>query len=86
LRADTRIAIVVAAVAVWAVPRTGTTTGVGTIKGKVMFTGTAPRNPLIAMGADPNCVKINAGTKVNQELVVVGPQRHPGQRARRHRG
>ena len=25
------------------------------------------------MGADPNCVKINAGTKVYQELVVVNP-------------
>ena len=25
------------------------------------------------MGADPNCVKINAGTKVNQEIVIVNP-------------
>jgi plastocyanin len=73
LRAEKIAIVVAAAVAVWAVPRAGTTIGVGTIKGKVMFTGTAPRNPLIAMGADPNCVKINAGTKVNQELVVVGP-------------
>jgi len=70
-----KIAIVVAAVAVWAAPRTGTGagTGVGTIKGRVLFTGTAIRNPLIGMGADPNCVKINAGTKVNQEIVIVNP-------------
>ena len=70
MRAE-KIAIVVAAVAVWAVPRTSNSTGMGTIKGRVLFTGTATRNPLITMGADPNCVKINAGTKVYQELVVV---------------
>jgi plastocyanin len=68
-----KIAVVVAAVAVWAVPSTGTGTGVGTIKGRVLFTGAAPRNPLISMGADPNCVKINAATKVSQDLVLVGP-------------
>ena len=72
MRAE-RIAIVLAAVAVWAVPRigTGASTGVGTIKGRVLFTGTGTRNPLITMGADPNCVKINAATKVYQELAIV---------------
>jgi plastocyanin len=60
-----------AAVAVGAVPLTGASPGVGTIRGNVQFTGSAPRNPLIGMGADPNCVKINAATKVYQELVVV---------------
>jgi plastocyanin len=68
-----KVAIVVAAVAVWAVPRTGTSAGLGTIKGRVLFTGTAIRNPLIGMGADPNCVKINAATKVYQEIVSVNP-------------
>jgi plastocyanin len=68
-----KIAVVVAAVAVWAVPGTGTSSGVGTIKGRVLFTGPLTRNPLITMGADPNCVKINAATKVHQELVIVNP-------------
>jgi plastocyanin len=68
-----KVAIVAVALAVWAVPRTGTTAGAGTIKGRVLFTGTAIRNPLIGMGADPNCVKINAGTKVYQEIVSVNP-------------
>ena len=72
MRAE-KIAIVAAAVAVWAVPGTGTGSGVGTIKGRVLFTGPPTRNPLIAMGADPNCVKINAATKVYQELVIVNP-------------
>jgi plastocyanin len=73
MRAEKIAIVVVTAVAVWAVPRTTSSTGVGTIKGSVRFTGSAPRNPLIAMGADPNCVKINAGSKVYQELVVVNP-------------
>jgi hypothetical protein len=72
MRAE-KIAIVVVAVAVWAVPGTGTSTGVGTIKGRVLFTGPPIRNPLITMGADPNCIKINAATKVYQELVIVNP-------------
>jgi len=42
----------------------------GTVVGKVRLTGTPPPNPLIRMGADPNCLKINAGKRVFQELVV----------------
>ncbi|HEX9736158.1 MAG TPA: TonB-dependent receptor [Thermoanaerobaculia bacterium] len=41
----------------------------GAIEGKVVFTGKARRNPLIDMGADPNCLQINAGKKVVQEYV-----------------
>lgn len=47
----------------------------GTITGKVNFTGTASPNRLIQMGADPNCLKINAGKKVYQEVVVVNPNK-----------
>lgn len=41
----------------------------GAIEGKVVFTGQPRRNPLINMGADPNCLQINAGKKVVQEYV-----------------
>jgi plastocyanin len=41
----------------------------GTVEGKVVFNGRPKRNPLIQMGADPNCLSINAGKKVVQELV-----------------
>lgn len=41
----------------------------GTIEGKVIYTGKPGRNPLINMGADPNCLSINAGQKVQQEMV-----------------
>ncbi len=41
----------------------------GTIEGKVIYTGKAGRNPLIRMGADPNCLTINAGKKVVQDMV-----------------
>ncbi len=42
----------------------------GTIVGTVHLTGTPPANPIIRMGADPNCLKINAGKRVVQELVI----------------
>ena len=46
----------------------------GTIKGVVKFTGKkAPRNRLIRMGADPQCVQLHKGEKVYQEVVVVNP-------------
>ncbi len=43
----------------------------GTIEGKVVFNGRPRRNPLIQMGADPNCLSINAGKKVVQEFVTL---------------
>jgi plastocyanin len=42
----------------------------GTIEGHVKLTGTPPPNAVIKMGADPNCLKINAGKRVVQQTVV----------------
>src|SRR5215470_233356 len=42
----------------------------GTIKGHVHLTGKLPGNPIIRMGMDPMCAKINAGKRVIQEYVV----------------
>lgn len=50
----------------------------GTIEGKVVFEGRPRRNLLINMGADPNCLSINAGKKVQQELVVLHPDKSIG--------
>ena len=49
---------------------TVTAQGGGTITGHVKLTGTPPPNAPIRMGADPNCLKINAGKRVVQETVV----------------
>ncbi len=43
----------------------------GTIEGMAMFTSTPRRNPLIQMGADPNCQRINEGKKVVQKMVDI---------------
>src|SRR5271156_786244 len=40
----------------------------GTVVGTIHLTGTPPRNPFIMMGADPNCLKMNAGKRVVQEI------------------
>ena len=42
----------------------------GTIAGHVKLTGTPPPNAVIKMGADPNCLKINAGKRVVQQTVL----------------
>jgi len=42
----------------------------GTIKGHVRLTGKLPGNPIIRMGMDPMCSKMNAGKRVVQEYVV----------------
>jgi plastocyanin len=44
--------------------------GGGTITGHVKLTGTPPPNAPIRMGADPNCLKINAGKRVVQDTVL----------------
>jgi plastocyanin len=44
--------------------------GGGTIEGHVKLAGMPPRNVPIRMGADPNCLKINAGKRVGQETVL----------------
>jgi plastocyanin len=50
----------------------GVQTATGTIEGFVRLDGPAPANPLIRMGADPRCAKINAGTRRRQEVVLRG--------------
>ena len=45
-------------------------TNTGTIKGHVRITGKLPGNPVIRMGVDPKCSKMNAGKRVVQESVV----------------
>ena len=42
----------------------------GTIKGHVRLSGKLPGNPIIRMGMDPMCSKINAGKRILQEYVV----------------
>jgi plastocyanin len=42
----------------------------GTIKGLVKLTGKLPGNPIIRMGMDPKCSKMNAGKRVIQEYVL----------------
>src|SRR5438477_9752277 len=42
----------------------------GTIRGHVRLTGTLPGNPIIRMGMDPMCSKMNSGKRVIQEYVV----------------
>src|SRR5215468_9702772 len=45
--------------------------GTGIIKGHVKLTGKLPGNPIIRMGMDPMCAKMNAGKQVLQEYYVV---------------
>jgi plastocyanin len=42
----------------------------GTVKGHVRLNGKLPGNPVIRMGMDPMCARINAGKRVIQETVV----------------
>jgi plastocyanin len=42
----------------------------GVIKGHVRLTGKLPGNPIIRMGMDPMCSKMNAGKRVVQQYVV----------------
>jgi plastocyanin len=44
--------------------------GTGTISGHVRLTGPATANPLIRMGRDPICAKLNAGARPVQQIVV----------------
>jgi plastocyanin len=41
----------------------------GTVVGTIHLTAAAPANPVVRMGADPNCLKINAGKRVFLPLV-----------------
>jgi plastocyanin len=42
----------------------------GTIEGHVRLTGPAPANPIIRMGADPMCGRMNARKRQDQQIVV----------------
>ncbi|PYS00977.1 MAG: TonB-dependent receptor [Acidobacteria bacterium] len=42
----------------------------GTIKGHIHLSGKLPGNPIIRMGVDPMCARINAGKRIVQESVV----------------
>lgn len=46
-----------------------TSTG-GTIRGHIGVKGDVPGNPIIRMGMDPMCAKLNAGKKTVQEIVL----------------
>src|SRR5215470_15376353 len=48
----------------------GLAQGTGTIKGHVQLMGKLPGNPIIRMGMDPMCSRMNAGKRVIQEYVV----------------
>jgi hypothetical protein len=43
--------------------------GSGAISGRIRLTGPAPGNPVIRMGADPLCSRLNRGTRVVYEVV-----------------
>src|SRR5882672_7545723 len=45
-------------------------TNTGTIKGRIVLSGNPPGNPVIRMGRDPMCAKVNAGKQVIQETVL----------------
>jgi plastocyanin len=42
----------------------------GTIQGRVTLAATPPPNPVIRMGADPNCLKQNAGKRVSADIIL----------------
>jgi plastocyanin len=44
----------------------------GTISGHIAVTGKVPGNPIIRMGMDPMCAKLNEGKRPVQEIVVAG--------------
>jgi plastocyanin len=44
--------------------------GSGAISGRIHLTGPTPGNPVIRMGADPLCSRLNRGNRVTQEAVA----------------
>jgi plastocyanin len=62
-------AVAMAIAALLSAPPARAATGTGTIKGIVRLTGKAPGNPIIRMGMDPMCAKMNAGKRVVDEIV-----------------
>jgi hypothetical protein len=63
--------VAVVGVAAGAHARVSAAAATGTIQGRVRLSGPAPGNPIIRMGMDPMCAKLNAGpSKPVQELVL----------------
>jgi plastocyanin len=52
-------------------PRAAAQGSTGTITGHVKLSGPSPGNPMIRMGMDPMCAKLNAGKRIFHEFVVV---------------
>ena len=52
-------------------PRAAAQGGTGTITGHVKLSGPSPGNPMIRMGMDPMCAKLNAGKRIFHEYAVV---------------
>lgn len=73
-----RLLVAIALAAIGAAGITGPTDiaaqggGTGTISGRVRLTGPSRANPLIRMGRDPMCAKLNSGARPVQQLVVRG--------------
>jgi plastocyanin len=65
----TRIATA-AVIAAGVVMSAGPLAAQGTIEGHIKLTGTPPANPVIRMGADPNCLQMHPGQRMFQEKVV----------------
>lgn len=62
-------ALLAAATVLTAIPASAQ--GTGTVVGHIKISGPAPANPIIRMGADPMCGKMNP-TRPRQEIVVAG--------------
>lgn len=69
-RARMAAAILVAVTGIGTIPAGAQ--GTGTIVGHVRIKGPAPANPIIRMGADPLCGRLNPGKRPLQEIVVAG--------------
>jgi len=68
IKAQFRVVVCVLAIVAIAAP--GFAQQGGTISGHVKLTAVPPANRKIPMGADPNCLTINAGKRVVQERVL----------------
>ena len=66
----TAAAILAVAVGTAGAPAEAQQAGPGTITGRISLSGRLPGNPVIRMGADPACARINRGTRVVQQAVL----------------
>ena len=68
------VAVLASALALPAIPAVAQTGGTrtGTISGRIVLKGPAPANPIIRMGADPMCGRMNPGKRPVQEIVIAG--------------